>query len=431
MSSLYRSAISARIAKLPGLPPTNEDEDDEVPPLPTGMGPPPFAHTKPHTPKPPNPTYAPISAQSFFAQALSLHVPPRGLNYRAYYTPPRPSIREADGKDVDPIAEREADAGTVLVFHHGAGYGALSFACVAKEVHDLEPGLGVFAFDARGHGKTVPLGDSADDSVHVTNRSSSSSSPPTTLLSSTNETNLSTATLVDDLIELLRTAFPEPKRAPTFILIGHSMGGSVIVRACPHLQNAGYTLAGVVVLDVVEGSAIDALPHMHALLNTRPDGFDSIEEAVEWHVTTRLIHNPASARVSIPSVIVPSDSPLLRGGSQYPATPTASRFPYTWRTPLRRTAPYWSDWFTNLSSLFLAARTARLLVLAGAERLDTPLMVGQMQGKFQVEVVRDVGHVLHEDDPQALAQIFVAFWRRNERARVGIGAGVRIRRVGE
>ena len=41
-------------------------------------------------------------------------------------------------------------------------------------------------------------------------------------------------------------------------------------------------------------------------------------------------------------------------------------------------------------------RAARLLVLAGTDRLDKELMIGQMQGKFQMEVVPDVGHMLHE-----------------------------------
>jgi pimeloyl-ACP methyl ester carboxylesterase len=54
------------------------------------------------------------------------------------------------------------------------------------------------------------------------------------------------------------------------------------------------------------------------------------------------------------------------------------------------------DWFTGLSSKFLAARTARLLVLAGTDRLDKELMIGQMQGKYQLVVVPGVGHMLHE-----------------------------------
>ncbi len=71
-------------------------------------------------------------------------------------------------------------------------------------------------------------------------------------------------------------------------------------------------------------------------------------------------------------------------------------YEYIWRTPLRSTAEYWEGWFKGLSSQFLTARAARLLVLAGTDRLDKELMIGQMQGKFQMEVVPDVGHMLHE-----------------------------------
>lgn len=60
------------------------------------------------------------------------------------------------------------------------------------------------------------------------------------------------------------------------------MGGSVVTKSCPILLQNRYKIAGVAVLDVVEGSAIDALPHMNSILNARPDGFDSVEEAVEW-----------------------------------------------------------------------------------------------------------------------------------------------------
>ena len=97
-------------------------------------------------------------------------------------------------------------------------------------------------------------------------------------------------------------------------------------------------------------------------------------------------------------------------------------------------------WFTGLSSRFLASRTARLLVLAGTERLDKELMIGQMQGKFQMNVVPNVGHMMHEvclarlfckhivlptelchqDDPATIAQILISFWRRNERVIPGV-----------
>ena len=134
-----------------------------------------------------------------------------------------------------------------------------------------------------------------------------------------------------------------------FQLVGHSMGGSVVTKSCPILLQNKYKIAGVAVLDVVEGSAIDALPHMNSILNARPDGFDSVEEAIEWQlvifsrqvpsisrfifscsVTTNTIQNAQSARVSIPGIVYHKES-------GFP--------PYQWRTPLRSTAPYWLSMF--------------------------------------------------------------------------------------
>lgn len=68
-----------------------------------------------------------------------------------------------------------------------------------------------------------------------------------------------------------------------------------------------------------------------------------------------------------------------------------------------------------MSKKFLALRTAKLLVLAGTDRLDTELTIGQMQGKFQLSVLPDVGHSLHEDSPRRLAQLLNEFWARNDR----------------
>jgi hypothetical protein len=60
------------------------------------------------------------------------------------------------------------------------------------------------------------------------------------------------------------------------------MGGAVVVHAVPFLLEAKYRVSGVAVLDVVEGTALDALPHMPAILNSRPEGFDSVGDAIEW-----------------------------------------------------------------------------------------------------------------------------------------------------
>ncbi|KAF8555332.1 protein phosphatase methylesterase [Imleria badia] len=394
MSSLYRSAVSARIAKLPGLPPSDGDEDydetDEIAdslgslPSPGRMGPPPPVSSTRATRT--NPEHAPIRPDAYgqyFAQALQVELPTRGLVVRAYHTPMRGS--------------------GVMIMHHGAGYSAMSFACLAKELDEsIGKNVGVLAFDARRHGKTVPMEGQSDE-------------------------NLSMEVLVDDLVALVQAMFKDVETAPALMLVGHSMGGSVVVRACPKLQELKYVVSGVAVLDVVEGTAIDALPHMHALLDTRPEGFHSEEEAIEWHLTTHAINNPASARISVPSILIPQESTLA------PLTRANGGYAFRWRTPLKSTAPYWQSWFDSLSTLFLSTRTGRLLILAGRERLDTTLEIGHMQGKFQLKVMIGrggayVGHLVHEDDPVELAEHLREFWERNQRIVV---KGKVIKRIGE
>ena len=58
---------------------------------------------------------------------------------------------------------------------------------------------------------------------------------------------------------------------------------------------------------------------------------------------------------------------------------------YVWRINLFKSEPYWKGWFENLSKLFLGAPTnGRLLLLAGIDRLDKDLTIGQMQGTLFV-----------------------------------------------
>ncbi|KAJ6603759.1 hypothetical protein B0H10DRAFT_1957734 [Mycena sp. CBHHK59/15] len=117
---------------------------------------------------------------------------------------------------------------------------------------------------------------------------------------------------------MIAVVFPDPAAAPTLLLVSHSMGGVDVVRACPQLLEHKFRILGVAVLDVVEGSAMEMLPHMHDLLNAHPDGFDSPEAAIEWQCSslpstysskTKMIRNANSARLSIPAIVVPATMP--------------------------------------------------------------------------------------------------------------------------
>ncbi|KAG8932190.1 Protein with carboxyl methyl esterase activity [Tulasnella sp. 418] len=422
MSALQRSAIHARLSKLPHLPPlpSNEDDGDDGDESADLLGELSFAHreqgptstssmrsrrtTNHHSSA--SSKYNPLSAASYFDQAIQVTVASSNLNFRVYYTPP---ILTSDGDDPH---------GTILVCHHGAGFSALTFACFAKQVGLQSQGrLGVLALDARSHGKTIPLNE--EDSISSGSTSGTQipidSTPATQGSTSATQVDLSIETLTDDLVNLLTTVYSDPSLAPAFVLVGHSMGGTVVVRTCPKLQEKKYRISGVTVLDVVEGSALEAMPIMHTLLESRPQGFGTVEEAIEWHLSNHTIRNSESARVSVPSLFVPAPSD------------STSRHKLLWRAPLHLTAPFWEGWFKGLSESFLAVRTARLLILAGTDRLDKTLMIGQMQGKFQLEVLPDVGHMLHEDNPDRIASLLVEFWRRNDVIRLPI----KVKKVGE
>lgn len=64
----------------------------------------------------------------------------------------------------------------------------------------------------------------------------------------------------------------------TIVLIGHSMGGAIAVSASYKIDS----LVGLCVIDVVEGTALDALSSMQSILRGRPTHFKSIPHAVQW-----------------------------------------------------------------------------------------------------------------------------------------------------
>ncbi|TNN10978.1 Protein phosphatase methylesterase 1 isoform 3 [Schistosoma japonicum] len=294
-----------------------------------------------------------------------------------------------------------------------------------------------------------------------------------------NDNDLSIDTLSKDVIKIIFAMYP--MEAPPIILVGHSMGGAVAVHvAC---KRTIPSLAGLVVIDVVEGSALSSLRGMTAFLRSRPQNFRSLPQAIEWSVRSLQIRNVNSARISFPgqlkrittgqtatselddgvaviSQIVPSvpitsasdgrvssvgrlsSQPLVedsemddvrnsaidtsfvdsqgRLGTDHNSTTHSSsiscqlnRPQYTWRVDLIKTQPFWQEWFSGLSKLFLSIPEPKLLLLADADRLDKDLMIGQMQGKFQVQLFPRTGHAVQEDAPDRVAECLARFLVRN------------------
>ncbi|EAA35911.2 protein phosphatase methylesterase [Neurospora crassa] len=317
---------------------------------------------------------------------------PTSITYHAYLTSP-------------------VGKGPLFVTHHGAGSSGLSFAVLSSEIRKRLPNAGILSLDARGHGSTTVT---AASSVPGEGDETTGQAPP--------PLDLSLSTLASDLftvIQLTRTAMHWPE-LPPIILVGHSLGGAVVTELAKSYR-LGPSLLGYAVLDVVEGCAMDALQSMQTYLSTRPQGFASLKDGIDWHVRSRTIRNSTSARTSVPGLLAPVEElqrPELQQLPRGVAGTQGTAKPWRWKTDLAATQPFWEDWFVGLSKKFLEARGGKMLLLAGTDRLDTELTIGQMQGKYALQVFPEAGHFIHEDLPEKTAIALVDFHRRNDRSQL-------------
>uniref|UniRef100_A0A8C9U8L2 Protein phosphatase methylesterase 1 n=1 Tax=Scleropages formosus TaxID=113540 RepID=A0A8C9U8L2_SCLFO len=294
--------------------------------------------------------------------------------------------------------------GPVLLLLHGGGHSALSWAVFTSAICSRVT-CRVVALDLRGHGDTKVK----------------------------NSEDLSAETMAKDVGRVVEALYGE--NPPPILIIGHSMGGAIAVHtsAANHLPS----LLGLCVIDVVEGTAMDALNSMQNFLRSRPRTFKSLENAIEWSVKSGQIRNVESARVSMVGQVKSSAS---RGCTKLPFSVReyAREFLnlclsvlrvlltilcsaqiknvslFTWRIELAKTERYWDGWFRGLSSLFLSCPVPKLLLLAGVDRLDKDLTIGQMQGKFQMQVLPQCGHAVHEDAPDKVAEALAVFMVRHK-----------------
>ncbi|KAH0560091.1 hypothetical protein GP486_003397 [Trichoglossum hirsutum] len=374
MSDLQRSFLKAKLAHLPPLPP---DDVAEVP-VETDHDDSSSSASSASSTR----TIKPLQSKNMFARSTSTASGKGGqleqipwstyisqeLYLHSHATDGKPAITHH--VYVTPPAAQ----GPLFVTHHGAGSSGLSFAVLASEIRRLLPKAGILSLDARGHGETVILTPEEGGS--------------TTL-------DLSLETLGNDMIDVIRLTQAELgwEELPPLVLVGHSLGGAVVTDVASRGVFKDKVLA-YAVLDVVEGSAIDALQSMQTYLSTRPSGFSTQASGIEWHT---------SARITVPALLRQNPSPQTPSGT------------WVWRTDLAKTQPFWEGWFKGLSKKFLEAKGGKLLLLAGTDRLDKELTIGQMQGKYQLQVFPEAGHFIHEDLPDKTAAVLVDFYRRNDR----------------
>ena len=267
-----------------------------------------------------------------------------------------------------PIYYNNNTKGPNLFCLHGAGHSALSFSLLSE----LSKNYRLISYDFRGHANNTS--EPKDD--------------------------LSMSTLVSDTEKVLlkiNELFPKDN----IIVLGHSLGGAVAVKTCCHIFKTEFNkdlydkIQGIIVVDVIEGSAMESLPFMRGIVEKRQSEFSSINEAITY-MSNSQIRNLESCRVSIP--------PLLKESKNKKGNKI-----YTWKTDLLATEKFWEDWYKDLSKEFLSIKTPKALILTDTNELDTPLTVGHMQGRFKLGVIKGTGHFIMEDDPASMMEQINSF----------------------
>uniref|UniRef100_A0A3Q3ECF4 Protein phosphatase methylesterase 1 n=1 Tax=Labrus bergylta TaxID=56723 RepID=A0A3Q3ECF4_9LABR len=312
-------------------------------------------------------------------------------------------VENENGKDISFYSSFCIGAhGPVLLLLHGGGHSALSWAVFTVCIITI----------------TDSLSDLLSDSKVK------------------NPDDLSADTMAKDIGKVVEMLYGE--NPPPIMIIGHSMGGAIAVHTA--VANHIPSLLGLCVIDVVEGTAMDALNSMQNFLRSRPKTFKSLENAIEWSVKSGQIRNTESARVSMGGQVKKCEESTSRPGvsnsigegiieeeeeEEVEEESNKKRMKeddqevkkesiFTWRVELSKTEKYWEGWFRGLSALFLTCPAPKLLLLAGVDRLDKDLTIGQMQGKFQMQVLPQCGHAVHEDAPEKVADALATFMVRHK-----------------
>ena len=76
---------------------------------------------------------------------------------------------------------------------------------------------------------------------------------------------------------------------------------------------------------------------------------------------------------------------------------------YKWKVNVMDTSPYWEEWFKGLSDMFNSLKVPKTLMVTSIDKLDIPLSIGHMQGKFKLDVILGTGHFIQEDKPEKVA----------------------------
>jgi len=233
--------------------------------------------------------------------------------------------------------------------------------------------------------------------------------------------DMTLSTLMTDLRYTLTHVDVAQKIAgKSIIVIGHSLGGAIGTALCrqslPELLLAGIQIVAVIVIDLVGGTALECIPLMETAMDSWPKKFANVDQCVAWSTRAGRPFSRASARVSVPSLLVPQGSLSQENITHSTCTDLTneqSSSDWVWRTDMSRTKIYWQNWFSDFDESFLSLSIPHLLILSHRDLLDTQMTTAHMQGKLELSLIScpGAGHFIHEDFPDELVAILLRFLR--------------------
>ena len=156
-----------------------------------------------------------------------------------------------------PIYYNNTNKGPILFCLHGAGHSALSFSLLSA----ISTNYRLVSYDFRAHGYNTTQ---PEDDLSMA-----------TLVSDTEKALLKISELFPKEVHIFRTEFNKD------------------------LYNK---IQGVIVVDVIEGSAMEALPYMKNVIDKKQKEFINVNEAISYMASTQ-IRNLQSCRISIPPLL--------------------------------------------------------------------------------------------------------------------------------
>lgn len=135
---------------------------------------------------------------------------------------------------------------------------------------------------------------------------------------------------------------------------------------------------------------------MPGIIKDIPKSFKDLKIALKWTLSSSHSHHKVQSNSKQISGIETSLKSQLKLNEELSC--------YEWITDLSLMESYWDSWFTGLTQNFLKFPGSRLLILADTDYMDKEMIVAQMQGKFQLAIVRESGHAIQEDKPDELAE---------------------------